>query len=171
MIKEYVHRSAGIDDIEQLKQLGIISYGQYAPSLTADNLEKMRTNFGKTEMWAELLSIAHGFVCVHDDAIVGMAFIVPNGNPWDIFSGDEAYIRLVGVHPQHQGRGIARELTGKCIAYAQATGETGILLHTSEVMHAARHLYESLGFTIVQEIAPRLGMRYWMYRLDIARQV
>jgi hypothetical protein len=36
------------------------------------------------------------------------------------------------------------------------------------MMHKARHIYESLGFTILREIEPRLGKKYWLYTLDIS---
>jgi ribosomal protein S18 acetylase RimI-like enzyme len=34
-------------------------------------------------------------------------------------------------------------------------------------MSAARHIYEALGFTILQEIAPRYGKKYWLYILEL----
>jgi uncharacterized protein (DUF1810 family) len=34
-------------------------------------------------------------------------------------------------------------------------------------MDAARHIYESLGFTILKEIPNRFGKRYWLYTLNI----
>ncbi len=174
MQSNFIFREATINDIEQLKQLGLVSYGQYAPFLTEENLEKLKRNIGNNESWKNILAVAKSFVCVLDsdsnrNEIIGMAFLIPSGNEWDIFKAEWSYIRMVGVSPMHQGKGIAKTLTQKCIDYAKATDEKIIALHTSEMMHAARHIYESLGFTILQEIEPRLGVKYWIYTLSIAK--
>jgi ribosomal protein S18 acetylase RimI-like enzyme len=55
-----------------------------------------------------------------------------------------------------------------CIDKAKQTKEKTIALHTSEFMDAARHIYESLGFKVLHEIAPRLGKKYWLYTLDLS---
>jgi GNAT superfamily N-acetyltransferase len=34
-------------------------------------------------------------------------------------------------------------------------------------MYVARHIYESLGFEIVKELKPRLGKKYWLYKLEL----
>lgn len=101
--------------------------------------------------------------------IVGMAHIIPNGNPADIFKIEWSYIRMVGVNPKYQGQGqgIAKTLTQMCIYKAKQTNEKTIALHTSEFMDAARHIYESLGFKILQEIDQRFGKKYWLYTLDL----
>lgn len=163
----FFYRSATHADIDQLKDLGLSSYGQYASLMTPENRQKLIDNMGNTAMWEELLNIADGFVCVKDQAIIGMAFLVPSGNPWDIFKAEWSYIRLVGVDPGYNGFGIATELTRQCMAAARARHEKTIALHTSEIMPAARHIYEKMGFTILKEIEPRLGKRYWLYTFDL----
>jgi len=40
-------------------------------------------------------------------------------------------------------------------------------LHTSEMMRSARHIYEKIGFNILKEIEPRLGVKYWLYTLEL----
>jgi len=135
--------------------------------MTPENRQKLIDNMSNAAMWEELLNIADGFVCVKDKAIIGMAFLVPSGNPWDIFKAEWSYIRLVGVDPDHNGFGIATELTRQCMAAARTRHEKTIALHTSEIMPAARHIYEKMGFTILREIEPRLGKRYWLYTFDL----
>jgi ribosomal protein S18 acetylase RimI-like enzyme len=73
----------------------------------------------------------------------------------------------VSVHPEHSGKGIGRRLTEKCIEMAKSNHEKMIALHTSEMMNKARHIYESLGFTILRELEPRLGKKYWLYTLSL----
>ena len=96
-----------------------------------------------------------------------MAFLVPRGNPTEIFQGDWSYIRMVGVDPRFSGKGIGRQLTQHCIDFAKSTNEKTIALHTSEFMDAARHIYESLGFTPIKELPLRYGKRYWLYQLEL----
>ncbi len=55
-------------------------------------------------------------------------------------------IRLLGVHPDHRGKGVGRALTLACIALAREKGHREVVLHTTEVMKTAWRLYESLGF-------------------------
>jgi ribosomal protein S18 acetylase RimI-like enzyme len=161
------YREGSIADREQLKQLGIISYGQYKPLLSDENFSVLHRNLSDDSKVEALIAGSKCFVCLDGDAIVGMAYLVSSGHPWDIFQADWAYIRMVGVNPAYQGRGIARQLTRQCIEYAQRSGEKIIALHTSEMMDAARHIYESLGFKQLREIEPRFGKRYWLYLLEL----
>lgn len=106
-------------------------------------------------------------MCLSGSDIVGMAFLVPSGNAWEIFPAEWSYIRMVGVHPAWQGKGIAKELTRLCIERARSRGESIVALHTSEMMTAARHVYEGFGFKVIREIEPRFGKRYWLYTLEL----
>ncbi|GAC1444158.1 MAG: hypothetical protein NVSMB63_13390 [Sediminibacterium sp.] len=99
-----------------------------------------------------------------------MAYLVPGGNPTPIYQADWCNIRMVGVHPLYSGQGIAKKLIQLCIQHARQSNEKIITLHTSEIMDAARHIYESLGFTKLREIDPIYGMRYWLYKLELTKQ-
>jgi ribosomal protein S18 acetylase RimI-like enzyme len=94
---------------------------------------------------------------------------MPGGNPTDVFKSEWCYLRWVGVHPDYEGRGIAKTLTKLCIDHAISTNEQTIALHTSEFMDAARHIYESLGFTIQNEIPTVYGKKYWLYTMKLGR--
>ena len=96
-----------------------------------------------------------------------MAFLVPSGNPTTIFPADWCYLRMVGVHTNHSGKGIGKALTKMCVDEGKSSGEKTIGLHTSEFMDGARHIYESIGFRQVRELEPHLGKRYWLYKLDL----
>lgn len=159
-------RKATLADKDQLKHLGLISYGQFA-QLLGEQWDKMQTNLSNDENWIKIISESTGFVCCDADKIIGMAFIISSGNPWDIFKAEWSYIRLVGVNPLYSGKGIAKELTKLCIDHAKQCGEKTLALHTSEFMNAARHIYESAGFKVLQEIEPRFGKKYWLYTLDL----
>ena len=55
-------------------------------------------------------------------------------------------VRLVAVHPDARGRGIARALMDECVRRAHATGASELGLHTSRSFRAAISMYESMGF-------------------------
>jgi ribosomal protein S18 acetylase RimI-like enzyme len=148
-------------------ELGQISYGQYAQALTPDNFAILNGFLHNEKAWTEMISISYPFICKDDGVIAGMAFLIPSGNPTDIYDTAWCYIRMVGVHPDYAGQGIGKKLTLLCIEKAKELKEQTIALHTSEFMDAARHIYEKIGFTVLREIAPRFGKRYWLYTLAI----
>jgi ribosomal protein S18 acetylase RimI-like enzyme len=164
---DLVYRHGSMDDLPQLKELGIISYAEFSKVFTHDNWEIMNNNLHNEERLADIINRSKVFVCEASDTIVGMAYLVPGGNPTNIYPADWSYIRMVGVHPGHRGLGIGKRLTGMCVDAAIENGEKIIGLHTSEVMNAARHVYESLGFSIFKEIDRIFGVRYWVYKRDL----
>ena len=167
MNEKFSFRNPVPADMGQIINLGLISYGQFKDTLTADNWEKLSNNMQNESTFTDLIKLPDAFVCEHNEKIVGMAFLVPSGKPSELFQTDWSHIRLVGVDPAYGGKGIGKKLTELCIDAARRTGEKTIALHTSEFMDAARHIYEQAGFKRLKEIAPRLGKRYWIYTLDL----
>lgn len=163
---ELIYRLGNSSEVLQMQQLGLISYGQHAAVL-GESWKTMEANLQREQMWTKLLETSTAFVCEHNGKLVGMAFLIPNGNPDDIYLSEWCYIRMVGVLPDYSGKGIARELTKMCINKAKESGEKTIALHTSEFMNAARHIYESLGFNVLKEIPPRFGKKYWVYAMEL----
>ena len=157
-----------IAEPQQLMQLGIDAYAEFSEVLTPYNWADFHSRLIDVGGLQELLENAVVFVCTDGDRIVGVAYFMPSGNPSPIFQADWCYIRKVGVHPEYRGQGIAKRLTEMCMEYARQTNEHTITLHTSEFMNAARHIYEGLGFSVLKELAPIFGKRYWLYRLDIS---
>lgn len=168
MTNDLIYRPGTVNDLPQLKELGLIAYGEFANILTPENWEKMKASLSDEEKLTQLTDVAKVYVCAHRGEIVGMAYLVPHGNPTPIYPAEWAYIRLVGVHPHHRCKGIAKTLTQQCINYAKRTGEKTIGLHTSEMMDAARHIYEGFGFKMQKEIDNPFGVKYWLYSLDLA---
>ena len=161
------YRQGSIDDLGNLKNLAIKSWGQYQGELTGENWIKLYNSITDDKTYTELLNKSNCIVCTGQDKIIGMAFLVPSGNPTDICDKEWSYIRFVSVDPEFAGKGIGRKLMIMCIERARKNGENIIALHTSELMDKARHLYEALGFTILKEINQRYGKRYWLYKLDL----
>ncbi len=150
-----------------IKRIGNISFGQHFNKLTPENAADMSTRLQQDGTWQDLLAKSKCFVAMKGNTMAGMAHFVPSGNAWDVFKPEWAYLRMVGVDPAYQGQGIARKLTQMCIDHARQTNEKTLTLHTSEFMDAARHIYESIGFTILKEIPERLGKKYWLYALEL----
>ena len=161
------YRGATYEDIKQLSDLKIASYSEFEKMLPEDGWATLNASLHDNNKLKEVLSISRAFVGEIDGCIVGMAFLVSNGNPTTIYPADWSYIRMVGVHPDFRGKGIGKKLTCMCIDNARENGEKIIGLHTSEVMDAARHVYESLGFTVYKEIDRIFGVRYWLYKMNL----
>jgi ribosomal protein S18 acetylase RimI-like enzyme len=161
-------RQATDKDLASLKNLAVKSWDQFQRYLTIENWKKLYSGLTDDTTYTELLDKAQGFVATSgNDEIIGMAFLVPRGNPTDIYDKEWCYIRFVTVDPNFGGQGIGRKLTNLCIAKARENKEKLIALHTSELMDNARHVYESIGFTILKEIGQRYGERYWLYTLEL----
>lgn len=167
MTNDFTFRPGNIHDLVQLRDLALISYSEFSNILTIDNWNKMATNLSDESKIRELINTAKVYVCAHRGQIVGMAYLVPHGNPTNIYPMDWCYIRLLGVHPEYRGLGIAKTLILQCINYAKRNGEKILGLHTSEMMNAARHIYEGLGFKRLKEIDNLFGVKYWLYSLDL----
>jgi ribosomal protein S18 acetylase RimI-like enzyme len=162
-----LYRRGTIDDLFQLKNLGIASYTEFSKILTDENWKIMNNNLHNEDRLTDIITRSKIFVCETNNTLVGMAYLLLSGNPTNIYPADWSYIRMVGVSPGYRNMGIGKKLTGMCIGMAIEKGEKIIGLHTSEVMDAARHVYESLGFRIFKGIEPLYGVKYWVYKRDL----
>lgn len=167
-MRELKYRTATKKDLKQLQELGLLAYGQYKSTITQENWKKWETAFKSDDNFLNLLNISTCFVCEFETEIVGMAFFIPNGNPFLYFPAEWSYIRYVGVNPAFGGNGIGKKLTQLCIDKAKETGEKTIALHTSEFQNAARHVYESLGFIKQKELDPIFGKVFYIYTIELS---
>ena len=157
-------RSGNNNDLEYLRALGLQSWTPYRKALSHKHWEELFAIINNTATYSELLKNSECLVYENEAKdIVGMAFIVPKGNPNEIYDEKWCHLRFVSVHPRYQGQGIGEKLTRKCIEIAKANNEEIMALHTAEMMQSARHIYEKIGFKIVKELKPSLGVRYWLY--------
>ena len=88
-------------------------------------------------------------VASDDDRVVGSATLelgqrVDDEDP--ALAPGEAHVRMLGVHPDSRGRGVARALMAACFAQARTASRTRLTLHTTERMKAAKAMYEAMGF-------------------------
>lgn len=163
---EFKYRKGTIKDKDKLQELGILSYSQHKHAMTPENWSRYNSFMSSPETFTFLMNTSTCFLCEYENEIIGMAFLVSNGHPTEMFEEKWSYIRMVGVNPSFGGKGIAKKLTQMCINYASETNENFVALHTSEFMNTARHIYESFGFKIVRELT-RYDKKYWIYLLEL----
>lgn len=163
----YSYRKATAADIPELMALCIRSYAAHAGVLGPDHWPAMEARLSQPAFYAEMLERATGFICTCDENPVGMVFVVPSGAPSLHFPEEWAHIRALGVAPEHTGKGIARTLMEHCIEEARNRGERTLALHTGIFMHAARKLYDTMGFRVDRELVPIYEQQYTRFRLDL----
>jgi ribosomal protein S18 acetylase RimI-like enzyme len=168
MNSHLIYREGSPAEKRSLQQLGILSYNQFSKILAPADWATMDRFLNNDKMWDQLVNNSKIFVCEDGDKLIGMAYLVPGGNPTHIYPADWSYVRMIGVDPAYRGKGIAKRLTQLCVDYARQSDEKIVGLHTSELMADARHIYEAIGFRIYKQIDPIYGMKYWLYKLELA---
>ena len=161
-------RKGNTGDLNELRKLGLKSWIQFKDELTVENWEKLYKTLDDFKTYSELLDKSECIICESNDKeVIGMAFLTAKGNPNEIYDKNWCHLRFVSVHPKHRGKRIGERLTALCIKLALDNNEEVMALHTSEIMNSARHIYEKIGFKIIKELNPRLGIKYWLYTLNL----
>jgi ribosomal protein S18 acetylase RimI-like enzyme len=79
----------------------------------------------------------------------------------------EAHIRMLGVHPDARGRGAAKALMEACEARARGAGRTFMTLNTTDLMGAAKAMYEGLGYVRGPDQPLSEGMTLLLYEKEL----
>lgn len=85
-----------------------------------------------------------GYVWMADNRLIGNVSVYPTNLPDDF--GRHWIIANVGVHPDYQGRGIARKLMLASMEMIQRRRGNAAILQVDVTNEGARHLYRKLGF-------------------------
>lgn len=78
-----------------------------------------------------------------DGRRVGCVFCVPA-------SDTTAKLRILLVHPDGRGLGLGGKLVDTCLDFARSAGYERMVLWTNDVLAAARSIYLSRGFTVIE---------------------
>jgi DNA-binding MarR family transcriptional regulator/GNAT superfamily N-acetyltransferase len=79
-----------------------------------------------------------------DGEIVGSGFLVKE-------SETVCKLRLLIVHPKARGLGIGKRMVNESLRFARQAGYRKTMLWTNNVLLAARHIYETMGFKLILE--------------------
>jgi len=77
--------------------------------------------------------------------VVGSVFLMKSND------AHVAKLRLLYVDPSARGLGIGSRLVKKCVERARELGYDKLTLWTNDVLVSARKIYQSVGFTLVEE--------------------
>jgi GNAT superfamily N-acetyltransferase len=77
-----------------------------------------------------------------DDRLLGCVTFVPDAtSPWaEMLKDDEAAVRMLGVDPTVQGRGVGGALLGACVDRARRLGRAAVFLHSTPWISMARRV-------------------------------
>lgn len=109
---------------------------------------------------------------VEEGRVVGTVTVeltgrIPGGHPRPPLEPDQGHVRMLGVHPDAQRRGIARRLMETAAEEARGAGKRRITLETTELMLAAQQLYESMGYRRGDDLVFDDGFRLRTYELPL----
>ncbi|MEH7419406.1 GNAT family N-acetyltransferase [Neobacillus drentensis] len=135
------------EEKETVRQLLVESYQQYKQAYKSPQVwEEYLTNIKAS---VDNPNVEKILIAKSDDKILGTLQL--------FLSSDKAYqrpelqiyspiIRLLAVHPEARGHGIAQELLKAGLQFAKSQGAKELYLHSGEKMQKAIRLYEWFGF-------------------------
>lgn len=136
-------RPARPEEYEEAGRVTALAYREFADSDSWDRyLAAIADVEGRADVGVVLVAVEHGRIL--GSATLELGERIEEDEP--PLPPEEASIRMLGVHPDERGRGVARALMEECFARAREAGRTRMTLHTTKRMKAAQKMYEAFGF-------------------------
>lgn len=150
MEKQFLIREARPEELMAVEDLVRGAYQEFQPLFPAEVWQAWMGNVRKViQSPVGVLLVAvdgqgniHGVVKFYPDASQAALGVWPPG---------VASMRILAVRPESRGRGLGRLLVQECLRRARELRVPAIYLYTGPFMHAARRLYEQLGFVRAPE--------------------
>jgi ribosomal protein S18 acetylase RimI-like enzyme len=157
---------AEAEDFSAIAELNYLAYREMAARVPTWTSEEFFHTLVATRAQS-----ATFFVLRKGNKIIGSVAYAMPGRSVDPIPTSWASMLLLAVRHEYRRHGHGRLLANTCITLARKDRAETIGLFTSELMTSAHRLYEGLGFHIETELAPRHGLRYWLYRYDLLDSV
>jgi ribosomal protein S18 acetylase RimI-like enzyme len=163
MDNQIVIRDAAPEEVDKIEALVKAAYLEFRPLFPEKVWQAWMDNIRETvhSPAGMLLAAERG------GEIQGVVKFYPDASQSGMGHWPEgvAAIRILAVVPAARGRGYGNLLARECLRQAREMQISTIFLFTGEFMHAARHIYEKLGFQRAPEFDPHPGPL--AYRLDM----
>jgi ribosomal protein S18 acetylase RimI-like enzyme len=161
--QDHIIREGRAQEGDQVEALVKAAYREFQPLFPEEHWQAWMDN-----IW-ETVHSGVGVVLVAESRgkIQGVVKFYPDAGRAGLGSWPKpaASMRILAVHPDSRGRGYGTLLVQECVRRARALKIPQIYLYTGDFMHAARHIYESLGFQRAPEFDRHPGPI--AYRLDL----
>jgi ribosomal protein S18 acetylase RimI-like enzyme len=172
-------REARPEEYEEAGRVTALAYRDFAPAEDPDwqdYLRRIADVAGRAQVTTVLVAVEEGRIL--GSATLELDEKVPGSDPERVLPPDEANLRMLGVDPAAQGRGVGRALVESCIELARSRGKRVLTLSTTNVMSAAQALYARMGFEAAPErdrhfedpsgteVAQDFVLSAYRYRLD-----
>jgi len=156
-------RDALPEELDRIEKLVKTAYREFRPQFPEKVWRAWMDNVSQTVRSPAGMLI----VAVVGEVIEGVIKFYPDASESGLghWPAGVAAIRILAVSPGARGRGYGTLLAAASLRRARAMRISTIFLFTGEFMHAARHIYEKLGFQRAPEFDPHPGPI--AYRLDL----
>jgi len=163
MAEDILIREGSPEELDEIETLVKTAYREFQPLFPEEHWQAWMDNIRET-----VHSKAGVTIVVEDQGkIRGVVKFYPRANQARLghWPRPASSMRIMAVHPDSRGKGYGTLLVRECVRRARALKIPHIYLYTGTFMHAARHIYESLGFQRAPEFDRDPGPI--AYRLDL----
>jgi ribosomal protein S18 acetylase RimI-like enzyme len=138
-----------------INQASPLQIAGYFRGLEAGFLAKLWEKVDRSVYLTKLSTLATNFEAWEHGRLVGLVSVYTNR-----VEEGEAYITHVGIIPDFQGGGIAKQLLSTALDHVRGIGFDHVLLEVEAANHKAKGLYLKLGFLPVANSPDILSLKF-----------